>query len=154
MVHTYSEHDQPPPLQQHQVLRVLRGIGISKAPGSDGVPARVLKSCAYQLAAVFTNIFNRSLQQATVPTCLKTAIIIPVPKTSAITGLNDYWPVALTPVIMKCMERLVLQHIKAHIPPSLDQHQSAYRSNRSSRSIDDAISIALHNALSHLESPN
>ncbi len=55
------------------------------------------------------------------------------------------------PVIVKCMERLVLQHIKAYIPPGLDQHQFAYRSNRST---DDAISITLHTALSHLESPN
>ncbi|KAK0132238.1 RNA-directed DNA polymerase from mobile element jockey [Merluccius polli] len=94
---TPSEHDQPPTIQQHQVLQVLRSIDISKAPGPDGVPGKVLKSCAHQLAAVFTNIFNRSLQQATVPTCLKTATIIPVPKSSAITGLNDYRPVALTP---------------------------------------------------------
>lgn len=103
------------------------------------------------IAAVFTTIFNRSLQQATAPTCLKTATIIPVPKSSAITGLNDYRPVALTPVIMKCMERrMVLQHVKARIPPGFDQHQFAYRSNSS---IDDAISIALHSVLSHVESP-
>lgn len=103
------------------------------------------------IAAVFTTIFDRSLQQATVPTCLKTATIIPVPKSSAITGLNDYRPVALTPVIMKCMERrMVLQHVKARIPPGFDQHQFAYRSNSS---IDDAISIALHSVLSHVESP-
>lgn len=104
---------EPPTIQQHQVLRVMRGINTSKAAGHDGVPGRVLKLCAHQLAVVFTTIFNRSLQQATVPTCLKTATIIPVPKSSAITGLNDYRPVALTPVIMKCMERMVLQHVKA-----------------------------------------
>lgn len=148
---TPSEHDQPLTLQQHQVLRVLQGINTRKAPGPDGVPGRVLKSCSHQLAKVFTDIFNRSLQQATVPTCLKTATIIPVPKSSSIAGLNDYRPVALTPVIMKCMERLVLQHIKAQIPPDLDQHQFAYKPNRST---DDAISIALHTALNHLDTSN
>lgn len=111
----------------------------------------MLKECADQLAPVFTRIFNLSLQQALVPTCRKTAIIIPVPKTSAITSLNDYRPVALKPVIMKCFERLVLPHIKARIPPDLDQHQFAYRTNRST---DDAISIALNTALTHLETPN
>lgn len=115
---TPSEHAQPLTLQHHRVLRVMHGIDTSKAPGPDGIPRRVLKSCAHQLATVFTTIFNCSLQQ--VPTT-----IIPVPKTPTITGLNDYQPVALMPVITKCMERLMLQHIKAHIPPGLDQHQFA-----------------------------
>ncbi|KAI3357764.1 hypothetical protein L3Q82_015530, partial [Scortum barcoo] len=43
------------------------------------------KGCAYQLTEVLTDIFNTSLQQAAVPTCLKTATIIPIPKTSTST---------------------------------------------------------------------
>ncbi|KAI3369211.1 hypothetical protein L3Q82_007452 [Scortum barcoo] len=31
---------------------------------------------------------------------------------STVTGLNDYRPVALTPIVMKCFERLVMAHIK------------------------------------------
>ncbi len=54
------------------------------------------------------------------------------------------------PVIMKCFERLVLACIKACIPPTHDQHQFAYRANRST---DDAIATALHTALTHLENP-
>lgn len=46
-------------------------------------------------AALFRNMFNMSLQQVTVPTCLKTATIIPVPETSAVTSLKDYRLVAL-----------------------------------------------------------
>ncbi|KAM8846109.1 uncharacterized protein ACB058_012558 [Synchiropus picturatus] len=61
---------------------------------------------------------------------------------------NDYRPVALTPVIMKCFERLVMHHIKTSLPPALDPYQFAYRSNRST---DDAISTALHSVLTHLE---
>ncbi len=71
-----------------------------------------------------------------------------MPNKSPITSLNDYRPVALTPVIMKCIERLVLQHIKDHLPPDFDPYQFAYRANRST---EDAISVALHSALNHLE---
>ncbi len=49
---------------------------------------------------------------------------------------------------MKCFERLVMQHIKSVLPPSLDPFQFAYRSNRST---DDAIATALHPALTHLD---
>ena len=60
-------------------------------------------------------------------------------------GENDYRPVALTSVAMKCFERLVIAHLNTIIPATLDPHQFAYRLKRST---DDAISIALHTALS------
>lgn len=101
----------------HDVRRTLQHINLNKATGPDEVPGRVLKHCARELTAVFTDLFNTSLLQASVPTCLKTATIIPVPKQSAIRSLNDYRPVALTPVVMKCFERLVLGHLKNSIPP-------------------------------------
>uniref|UniRef100_A0A4W5R298 Reverse transcriptase domain-containing protein n=1 Tax=Hucho hucho TaxID=62062 RepID=A0A4W5R298_9TELE len=45
--------------------------------------------------------------------------------------LNDYRPVALTSVIMKCFERLVKDHITSILPDTLDPFQFAYRPNRS-----------------------
>ncbi|KAI4891767.1 hypothetical protein NFI96_002517 [Prochilodus magdalenae] len=97
---------------------------------------------------VDTDIFNISLSSATVPMCLKATTIMPVPKKSSVSCLNDYRPVALTPIIMKCFERLVMRHIKTLLPPSLDPLQFAYRPNRST---DDAISTTLHLALTHLD---
>ncbi len=79
---------------------------------------------------------------------LETTTIIPVPKKSSPSCFNDYRPVAHTPILMKCFERLVMQHIKSVLPPSLDPFQFAYRSNRST---DDAIATALHPALTHLD---
>ncbi len=62
--------------------------------------------------------------------------------------LNDYHPIALTPNIMKCFERLVMHNIKTRLPNTHDPLQLAYRPNRST---DDAISSTLHLALTHLE---
>lgn len=59
---TTSESDQPLTLQSYQVLWVLCNMDTKKAPEPDGVTGWVLKTCASQLAAVFTTIFNRSLQ--------------------------------------------------------------------------------------------
>ena len=74
--------------------------------------------------------------------------IVPVPKKTKVTCLNDYRPVAPTSEALKCFERLVIAHINTIIPETLNPLQFAYRPNRS---IDDAISIALHTALSHLD---
>src|SRR4029434_7135477 len=65
--------------------------------------------------------------------------------------MSDYRPVALTSAIMKCFERLVKSIICSSLPPTLDPMQLAYRSNRSS---DDAISLTVHTALSHLDKGN
>jgi hypothetical protein len=52
---------------------------------------------------------------------------------------------------MKCFERLVMAHIYTIIPETLDPLQFALHPNRPT---DDAISIALHTALSHLDKRN
>ncbi len=129
-------------------VTVTKTINARKAPAPDNIPGRVLRDCAVELTDVFTDIFNISLSQAVVPTCFKATTIIPVPKKSSPSCFNDYRPVALTPILMKCFERLVMQHIKSVLPPSLDPFQFAYRSNRST---DDAIATALHSALTHLD---
>ncbi len=151
---TTAQKAPPPPgdqvmtLSPDSVRRSLSRINARKAPGPDNIPGRVLRDCAVELTDVFTDIFNISLSQAVVPTCFKATTIIPVPKKSSPSCFNDYRPVALTPIIMKCFERLVMHHIKSVFPPSLDPFQFAYRSNRST---DDAIATALHPALTHLD---
>ncbi len=50
-----------------------------KAPGPDGVTPACPKSCADQLAPIFTKIFNRSLELCEVPSCFKCSTIIPIP---------------------------------------------------------------------------
>lgn len=104
-------------------------MNVKKVGGANGIPGRVIRDCADQLAVVFTGIFNRSLSKAVVPTCLKTAIIIPVPKKNKVTCLNDYILVALTFIITKCFEKLDLQYIKSNLPINFDQHQFAYRAH-------------------------
>ena len=86
-----------------------------------------------------------------IPHCFKKSTIIPVPKKSTASCLNDYRSVALTSVVMKTLERLVLQFLKSIIDPLLDQFQFAYRNNRS---VDDAVAIGLFHVLKHLDSPN
>ncbi|KAL0152393.1 hypothetical protein M9458_052116 [Cirrhinus mrigala] len=65
-------------------------------------------------------------------------------------GLNDYRPVALTSVVMKSFERLVLAYLKDITGPLLDPLQFAYRANRS---VDDAVNMGLHYILQHLDKP-
>lgn len=77
-------------LQCHQVKAALRKIKVTNAVGPGRVSGRTLKLCADQLAGVFQDIFNISLQLSVVPVCLKSSIIVSVPKKSkAVTCLKS-----------------------------------------------------------------
>ncbi|XP_053093073.1 uncharacterized protein LOC128318920 [Pangasianodon hypophthalmus] len=145
---TPSPKDQVLCLTTADVRKTLHGVNLRKAAGPDNIPGRVLRGCADQLVDVPTDIFNISLSRGVVPTCFKATTIVPMPKKSSVSCLNDYHPVALTPIIMKCFERLVMRHIKTMLPPSLDPLQFAYCPNCST---DNAITTTLHLALTHLD---
>ena len=140
----------PPPfvIEEESVRKALACQNTRKAAGPDGISNSTLRHCADQLAPALTCIFNESLQTGIVPKCFKSAVIIPVPKKSKVSTLNDYRPVALTPVVMKVFERLVLGFLKSVTDHLLDPMQFAYRANRS---VEDAVSLTLHYVLQHLE---
>ncbi|KAK3563034.1 hypothetical protein QTP86_014091, partial [Hemibagrus guttatus] len=141
----------PPPalrISEDDVCQIFLKQKRRKAPGPDSVTPACLKTCADQLAFIFSQIFNRSLELCEVPACFKRSTIIPIPKKPKITGLNDYRPVALTSVVMKSFERLVLAYLKNITGPLLDPLQFAYRANRS---VDDAVNMGLHFILQHLD---
>ena len=143
--------DYTPPslvITEHDVRRSFNRLNERKAAGPDNIRPRLLKACSAQLAPIFTVIFNWSLELSTVPRNFKLSTIIPVPKKITCAVMNDYRPVALTSVIMKCFEHIFLNFIKSLLPPGFDIYQFAYTANRG---VDDAISINIHEILSHLE---
>ena len=144
--HAHSTHPSNPSGSAADVSKTFKHVNIHKAAGPDELPGRVLRACAGRLASVFTDIFNLSLSEST-PTCFKQTTIVFLGTWTKVICLNDYRPVALTSVVMKCFERLVMAHINTIIPETL----FAFRPNRFT---DDAISIALHSALSLLEKLN
>ena len=131
-----------------EVRRLFSSLNPSKAAGLDRLSPRLLKSCASQLAYIFTSIFNLSLTTRSIPFTWKQSCIIPVPKKPVISCLNDLRPVALTAVPMKLLERLFLNYFKRIVSPFLDPMQFAYQSGRS---CEDAILVLLDKIYSHLE---
>lgn len=100
----------------------------------------------------FKDIFNLFLKFSKFSVILKASTIVPLPKMSAVTCLSVFFPpVALSPVIMKCFERIFLRHIKNSLPADPDRHQFAFKGNRSTQ---EAVYIALHIALTNLGHPD
>ncbi len=58
-------------VSEDKVRRALKRVNVRKAARPDGITGRVLRSCADQLAGLFTSIFNESLATSVVPTSFK-----------------------------------------------------------------------------------
>jgi hypothetical protein len=121
------------------VSKTAKHVNPRKAAGPDGIPSRVLRACTDQLAGLFMDIFNQSLSQS--------AVLFS--KKAKVTELNDYRPIALTSVIMKCFERLVKDHITSTLPHTLNPLQFSYHPNRSTDNTNRH-----RTALSHLDKMN
>ena len=78
----------------------------------------------------------------------KKSIIRPIPKNNKPKTLNDYRPVALTSIVMKCLERIVLKFLLPVTDDLTDPMQFAYKRNRGT---DDATMTLLHMAHKHLD---
>ena len=142
---------QHPPFTQEGVQPQLARCKIGKAPGPDGILARVLKLCATELCPVFHSVLLDSYRTAKVPDLWKTSTIAPIPPKPRQSEPNHFRPVALTPIITKCMEKIMLHLILSTVGPQLDPHQFAYRPKRGT---EDAVACLLHPLLHHLQTPN
>lgn len=111
---------------------------------SDGIPGRVLKSCALELTPIFHSLFHRSLCTSTIPVIINCYSRL---KNNAF-ELNHYRPVSLTSIIMKCFEQIVKNIMLPHVTPSLDCLQFAYMQKRGT---DDAVACLLHCLLQQLD---
>jgi len=62
-----------------QVRRQLRRLKQRKASGPDGLPPRLLRTCADELCQILSNMYNLSLSLGVVPTLWKTSCVVLVP---------------------------------------------------------------------------
>ena len=92
-----------------------------------------------------------SYRTAKVPDLWKTSTVAPIPPKPRQSEPNHFRPVALTPIITKCMEKIMLHLILSTVGPQLDPHQFAHRPKRGT---EDAVACLLHSLLHHLQTPN
>ena len=137
-----------PVFEEEETSSLFKRLKLNKAFGPDKISNTVLKLCPSQLAVPYTFLFNWSFKEHKLPSIWKTSEIVPTPKKPKITALNDLRPVALTSVVVKCFERLVLSRLLPAVCPHQDPNQFAYKSKRS---VDDAIALFFDNIYKHLD---
>ena len=111
------------------VKAALRKLVPSKATGQDGIPARVLKECASELALPLSKLFTLSFVTGACPAAWKIAMVVPVHKKKARSDPRNYRPVSLLPVMSKVMESLINRSLTNFLERQkvLSQHQFGFR---------------------------
>ena len=120
---------------------------VNKASGPDKITGKLIKICHLKLCSVFHILFQLGVELGEIPLQWKTAEIVPIPKKPN-PVLNDYRQIALTSLLMKSFERIVLKYMLPQVEHLLDPLQFAYRTKRS---VEDAILSMLYVILEHLE---
>ncbi|CAB3990931.1 Hypothetical predicted protein [Paramuricea clavata] len=109
-----------------EVARTLLTLDTTKATGPDGIPSRLLKETAWQIAPSLTQIFNKSLSCGEIPDEWKLANIVPVHKKGEKSQVENYRPISLLSIISKVLERCVLRNIRDHLLQLINDSQHGF----------------------------
>ena len=98
-----------------EVKRLLSRLDTTKASGPDGIPCKVLKQCASELAEPVTKLFRLIFQSGHQPTSWKTASVIPIHKRASKSVAKNYRPVSLLCVLSKVFESVINKQLTNYL---------------------------------------
>ena len=141
-----SELSNPMPqffISSKLVRKFLKALKVKKAHGPDGVPPRVLRECADELAPTLAHLFRRCMSSRMFPASWKHALVHPIPKKGDRSNPSNYRPIALTSSISKLFESILNTQILKHLErcKKLSDHQYGFRK---ARSTGDLLSYVTH----------
>jgi len=129
-------------------LRRLR----NKSSGSDELPPWIFRDFSFIFSTALTFIFNESISSGVMPSSFKIADVVPIPKTKNPSGVVDYRPISLLPVLSKVFEKLICRKlILPCIKPHLKAGQFAYIPGMNSGTTT-ALTLTSLNVLKFLDS--
>ena len=89
----------------------------------------------HYIAKPLTYIYNLAISQNIIPGCFKQAKVIPIPKCSDTSVLDNFRPISVLPILSKPLERHMHSHLYQYFEQNnlLHNFQSGFRSKHSSQ---------------------
>ena len=111
----------------------LKQLDTSKATGPDGIPSKVLKELANELAEPLSILFNKSVNEGSLPDDWKQAHVTAIFKKGSKSEPGNYRPVSLTSIVCKVFESLIRDAIVSHMKDNnlFTNCQHGFRQHRS-----------------------
>ena len=136
-------------IRSKYVYRKLSKLKTTKATGPDGIPARVLKECAFVLCRPLSSLFSLSLDIGVVPSEWKCANVVAIHKCGSKSDPNNYRPISLLSIVSKIMESLVNDYLQKHLfgLRLITNHQYGFRPKHSSLDLLTRVTQSWSNAI-------
>ena len=111
------------------VYKQLKALCSKKSTGLSDIPVRLIKDGAEALASPLTPLMNRTINEGTIPSEWKHAVITPVHKAGSKTDPSNFRPISVLPVFSKILERAVHRMVYNYLPDQklLCSLQSGFR---------------------------
>lgn len=117
-----------------EIAKIISTLKKSKASDVNGIDTNFLRTHAEALVQPITLLVNQSINQKTVPSVWKEAVITPVFKSGSKTQISNYRPISILPAISKVTEKWIVNQLIEHLdqgPTSLHRMQFGFRKNHS-----------------------
>ena len=131
-----------------EVAKAINSLRTQSAPGLDGLPSWLLKSCSTHVCSPLAILMSYCVRNGVCPTSIKEQIVVLLPKIKKPLVLGDLRPIALTNAVGKVFERCVLNRVESHTSQILGNEQHAYRKMHSTAT---ALTTMSHTWLSFLD---
>ena len=122
-----------PLLAVHEVGALITSRKNKKAMGPDNLNPTLLKIALPYIVEALTFIYNKCIENGMFPPPLKSAKVIPLPKSKVITDMNNFRPISLLSVLSKPLEKHVHKHLMQYLERNnlIYDFQSGFRRNHS-----------------------
>ena len=112
----------------NKVFQALKQMAPLTAPGPDGMSHIFYKSFWHIVGKDVTEVVLNALNSSIIPESLNTIYIALIPKIKDLKKVADFRPISLCNVIYKLIAKVVANHLKKFLIPTIPNSQSAFLS--------------------------
>lgn len=124
------------PVDQNEVITVIKGLKNKNSSGVDGVSIKVVKSVCEEIAQPLAIMINKSIATGEFPSAMKLASVVPILKKGDPTNMENYRPISILSIFSKIFERIIYNRLVKFLDKFnvLSESQHGFRSERSTES--------------------
>ena len=106
----------------------ITNLKSTSAVGPDEIPAKILKLCTFECAPFSCKLFQQYKKKTSnFPRELKSANVVPVPKTGDSLCKSNYRPISILPAVSKVFERIMQKQINTYFKDKLSPLLGGYK---------------------------
>lgn len=121
------------PTNESEIFRIINSLRNTKSAGHDNISTELLKKISQYISSPLAYIMNLSIEQGYFPDRLKLSLIKPLHKKGSKTNIDNYRPIALTPIISKIFEKVMSKRLLEFLDKYkiIVNQQYGFRQNKS-----------------------